>query len=260
MGIGRVGFIGYGEVGKIFSRELLSRDPNWIGVYDIEVARMAVAANDGMQACQTTEILCEQADFIFSAVTAENTLVATESVAPYIRPGAYYIDLNSASPGTKKQAAECIEAAGGRYVEVAVMASVPPYGIRVPMLLGGSNATSILPLLQAWGMEARIASMQIGVASATKMCRSIMIKGLEALVIESFTTARYYGVEDAVISTLFETFPNIDWNQEAVKSAKQYLQLMGFSCQGLIQQLSSPAGNKFTVEQARFGAKQAGAC
>jgi hypothetical protein len=45
-----------------------------------------------------------------------------------------------------------------------------------------------------------------------------------------------------------------------VKSAKQYLQLMGFSCKGLIQQLSSPAGGKFTEKQAAFGAQQAGAC
>ena len=52
----------------------------------------------------------------------------------------------------------------------------------------------------------------------------------------------------------------IDWNQQAVKSAKEYLKLMGFSCNGLIQQLSSKAGGKFTESQARFGAKQAGAC
>ena len=46
------------------------------------------------------------------------------------------------------------------------------------------------------------------------MCRSVMIKGLEAMVIESFTTARHYGVEDAVIASLQETFPGIDWEQQ----------------------------------------------
>jgi 3-hydroxyisobutyrate dehydrogenase-like beta-hydroxyacid dehydrogenase len=52
------------------------------------------------------------------------------------------------------------------------------------------------------------------VASATKMCRSVMIKGMEAMVIESFTTARAYGVEDALIASLHETFPGIDWEQQ----------------------------------------------
>jgi 3-hydroxyisobutyrate dehydrogenase-like beta-hydroxyacid dehydrogenase len=46
------------------------------------------------------------------------------------------------------------------------------------------------------------------------MCRSIMIKGLEAMVIESFTTARAYGVEDAVLASLQETFPSIDWERQ----------------------------------------------
>ena len=41
-----------------------------------------------------------------------------------------------------------------------------------------------------------------------------MIKGLEAMVIESFTTARYYGVEDQVLASLQETFPGIDWEKQ----------------------------------------------
>ena len=59
-----------------------------------------------------------------------------------------------------------------------------------------------------------MASDKLGVASATKMCRSVMIKGLEAMVIESFTTARHYGVEDAVLASLKETFPGIDWEKQ----------------------------------------------
>jgi len=103
---------------------------------------------------------------------------------------------------------------GARYVECAVMTSIPPHRIKVPMLLGGPEAAALAPLLQALGFEARVASARLGVASATKMCRSVMIKGLEAMVIESFTTARAYGVEDAVIASLYETFPGIDWEKQ----------------------------------------------
>jgi 3-hydroxyisobutyrate dehydrogenase-like beta-hydroxyacid dehydrogenase len=69
-------------------------------------------------------------------------------------------------------------------------------------------------VLNGWGMEAKPVSDQLGVASAIKMCRSVMIKGLEALVIESYTTARAYGVEDHVLPTLAETFPSIDWQKQ----------------------------------------------
>ena len=94
------------------------------------------------------------------------------------------------------------------------MTSVPPYGIRVPMLLGGAHASELAAVLSGWGMDATAVSEQLGVASAIKMCRSVMIKGLEALVIESYTTARAYGVEDHVLPTLLETFPSINWDRQ----------------------------------------------
>jgi len=94
------------------------------------------------------------------------------------------------------------------------MTSVPPYGIRVPMLLGGAKAVDLAIELTKWGMNAKPVSDQLGVASAIKMCRSVMIKGLEALVIESYTTASFYGVEDYVLPTLQETFPSINWSKQ----------------------------------------------
>ena len=94
------------------------------------------------------------------------------------------------------------------------MTSVPPYRIKVPLLLGGAGARELAPLLIDLGFDAKVASDRLGVASAVKMCRSVMIKGLEAMVIESFTTARAYGVEDAVLASLAETYPGIDWEKQ----------------------------------------------
>ena len=91
---------------------------------------------------------------------------------------------------------------------------MPPYGIRVPLLLGGACAAELAQRLTAWAMDAKAVSTKIGVASAMKMCRSVMIKGMEALVIESYATARHYGVEDHVLPTLEETFPSIDWSEQ----------------------------------------------
>jgi 3-hydroxyisobutyrate dehydrogenase-like beta-hydroxyacid dehydrogenase len=138
-----------------------------------------------------------------------------EAAAPGLKPGAFFLDFNSASPGAKIRAAGIVNAAGGRYVEGAVMTSVPPYRIKVPLLLGGPDATALLPVLQGLGFAPKLADERLGIASATKMSRSVMIKGLEAMVIESFTTARHYGVEDALIASLVETFPGIDWEKQA---------------------------------------------
>jgi len=148
------------------------------------------------------------------AVTASNTLAVAEEAARHARAGGLFLDLNSASPGTKQRAAAALEAAGVAYVEAGVMTSVPPYGIRVPMLLGGARAAGLAQTLNGWGMDAKVVSERLGIASAIKMSRSIMIKGLEALVIESYATARRYGVEAHVLPTLKETFPQIDWDRQ----------------------------------------------
>ncbi len=216
-----VGLIGYGEVGKIFSNGLKAKGLSWVGAWDVIFgdavfggAQRLHATAHGVEACESASVVSAKATLIMSAVTASNTLAVAQEIARTIRPGTVFLDLNSASPGTKQKAAALIEAAGGKYVEAGVMTSVPPYGLAVPMLVGGRHAAALADRLRTFGFDITPVSEKIGVASATKMSRSIMIKGLEALVIESYSTARKYGVEDAMIATLQETFPNIDWQKQ----------------------------------------------
>jgi 3-hydroxyisobutyrate dehydrogenase-like beta-hydroxyacid dehydrogenase len=215
-----IGLVGYGEVGRILAEDLRAQGLG-VSAFDLKLVTEAGhplrehAARHGVQLAATHAELAARADFIVSAVTASQTVAVAEACAPAVRAGAFFLDFNSASPGAKQRAAALIDAAGGRYVEGAVMTSVPPYRIKVPLLLGGASAAELAPLLNQLGFAAKVASEQLGVASATKMCRSVMIKGLEAMVIESFTTARHYGVEDAVIASLQETFPGIDWERQA---------------------------------------------
>ncbi|WP_395688374.1 DUF1932 domain-containing protein [Caenimonas koreensis] len=220
--MGSIGLIGYGEVGKIFSAGLRTKaGVQGVAAWDLKFAdpaqrtkELAHAHDAGVTAQPSMQALCEGCNLVISAVTASNTLAVAREAAPFMQPGATFLDLNSASPGTKQQAAALIDASGAHYVEAGVMTSVPPYGIKVPMLLGGAKAHELAALLAQWGLDAKVVSSELGVASAIKMCRSIMIKGLEALVIESYTTAREYGVEDHVLPTLAETFPSIDWHKQ----------------------------------------------
>ena len=219
--IDRVGIVGYGEVGRIFAAGLRQRGVSDLAVWDLKFADpdrraepLMHARTAGVHAAASAAEMSSGRQLIVSAVTASSTLAVAEAVAPGIAPGAIFLDLNSASPGTKQQAAALIHAHGARYVEAGVMTSVPPYGMAVPMLLGGPHAAALAPVLQGWGMDAQPVSDQLGVASVIKMCRSVMIKGLEALVIDRFATARHYGVEDHVLPTLAETFPSIDWHEQ----------------------------------------------
>lgn len=218
-----LGLIGFGEVGGILGRGLPGKPGiDRIVAWDLRfadadsgaAARRAAEDTNGITAAASMAALCAEADLLISAVTASQTFAVAKEAARHARRGTRFLDLNSASPGTKQRAAEALRAAGVEYVEASVMTSVPPYGIRVPMLLGGAQAESLAATLNGWGMDATAVSETLGVASAVKMSRSIMIKGLEALVIESFTTARRYGVEAQMLATLKETFPQIDWPQQ----------------------------------------------
>ena len=218
MRVQHLGLVGYGEVGKTFAaglRPFVTSVSAWDLVFNSATgpAERAHASAAGVTASDSMMAVCADAEMLISAVTASNTLEVAQAAAAHMRSGTVFLDFNSASPGTKQQAAACIERAGGIYVEAGVMTSVPPHGIRVPMLLGGAHAAELAEQLGAWGMDAKVVSDRIGIASAIKMCRSVMIKGLEALVIESYTTARAYGVEDHMVPTLQETFPGIDWQQ-----------------------------------------------
>lgn len=216
----RIALIGYGEVGRILAEDLAPHG-HGVAVFDVKLAdgggdwlrthgesldlRIAASHADAVHG----------AELVVSAVTASQAVPVAEAIAPGLAAGAFVLDFNSASPGAKRRAGEIVDAAGGRYVEGAVMTSVPPWRIRVPLLLGGPHAAALEPVLAGLGFAPKVTSDRLGVASATKMCRSVMIKGLEAMVIESFTAARAHGVEDAVIASLRETFPGIDWEKQA---------------------------------------------
>src|SRR5450755_1078354 len=214
-----VGLVGYGEVGRILGEDLRGRGVR-VSAFDLKLAGAAGdalrehAAAHAVALASSHAALGAEVELVISAVTASQAVSVAKSCAPGLRHGTFFLDLNSASPGAKCRAAGLIDSAGGRYVEGAVMTSIPPYRIRVPLLLGGPNAAAMAPALETLGFVPRVASEQLGVASATKMCRSVMIKGLEAMVIESFTAARAYGVEDAVLASLKETFPGFDWEKQ----------------------------------------------
>ena len=217
-----IGLVGYGEVGRILTAALAEREVAWVGAWDVLLADPASAAplkanaaTAGVDAVASMAALTARADVIISAVTASQAWSVADEAARTIRRGTWFMDLNSCSPGTKQRSSQRIDAAGGRYVESAVMTTVPQYGIRVPMLLGGREAAALKALLEPLGFSMEVEADRVGVASAIKMCRSVMIKGLESLLVESLTSARAYGVEDRVLASLRETFPELDWEKVA---------------------------------------------
>lgn len=209
-----IALIGYGEAGHTFAHAA-----GWEGqarAYDIASVRMAVMEEDGTVACTNPADALNDAQLVLSLVTADSALAAAQDAAPLLRPGALFCDMNSVAPDTKRAAAEAVNAGAGRYVDVAVLAPVNPSRLRVPLLIAGPHAEDAMSALQAAGFaNTRIVGEEIGRASAIKMIRSIMVKGVEALTAEMMIAAERAGVTKEVLASLDASEKSIGWTERA---------------------------------------------
>jgi 3-hydroxyisobutyrate dehydrogenase-like beta-hydroxyacid dehydrogenase len=212
-----IAFIGFSEAGQAIGGGLVKAGARRVAAYDLRfagkdgAALTATAAALGIAAAASAAEAAEGADIVVSAVTAGAAVKVAEAAAQYIQPGQVFLDLNSVSPEDKRAVAAAISGSGAGFVEAAVMSPVASFGHKVPMLLGGAEAERVAAMLRPLGMDLAVAGPEIGSASAVKMCRSIMVKGIEALTVECLITARAYGVEALVTETLVQAFPGLDW-------------------------------------------------
>src|SRR4029450_4693790 len=138
---------------------------------------------------------------------------AAKDLASDLTADHLYVDLNSVSPATKQQIAAAVGAGAGRFVEGAIMAPVPSGDHRVPILLNGAWASELRSALSPYRMRLDVMDGPTGAAAAVKRCRSIVIKGLDALLFECSLAAGEYGAADRVYDSLAETYPGMDWRK-----------------------------------------------
>ncbi|GGO38412.1 6-phosphogluconate dehydrogenase [Gemmobacter aquaticus] len=210
----RVAMVGFGEAGQAFVTGWGDAARGRTRACDLRAGDPAMqdaAASHGVECGTDPATALADAGAAFCLVTADQALAAAIACAPHLPEGAFWLDGNSCAPGTKRAAAEVIERAGGRYVDLAIMAPVYPRLHRTPGLLAGPNAAAAFALGQALGMDWQVVGERIGDASAIKMLRSVMIKGLEALSAECLLAARRAGVETEVLASLQASDPGWNW-------------------------------------------------
>jgi len=215
----RLCFIGFGEAGQAIASGLRDTGIETIAAWDIlfpqaDGARLRQAGESiGARLATSAQDAVRGSDIIVSAVTAASSLEAAKSVAPYLSGNPYFLDINSVSPGRKKET-EALLGPKARYVDVAILAPIHPARHQTPMLLAGRYAEAVLPLLiDELDMRGAFAGSETGAAAALKMIRSVMIKGIEALTLECFLAAKRAGIVDEVAASLKNNYPTLDWNR-----------------------------------------------
>jgi len=214
-----VGFIGFGEAGSTIASGLRSAGVDRLFAFDIKTSSTDLGPAIARRAHESRTALVESpadlvrsSDIVFSTVTSSSALEAASTAAPFLERRHLYADLNSVSPAVKIEIDRVVSASGAAFVEAAVMAPVLPYGHQVPMLLGGAGAAAFADAMTPFGLRLqRLEGAKVGSAAAVKMCRSIVVKGLEAILFECVMGASHFGADELVWASLNESFPGIDW-------------------------------------------------
>jgi len=212
--LSKIALIGFGEAGSTFARAA-----GWGAracAWDVLPARQAEMAQCGVTVAASAAEAAAQSDLVLSLVTADQALGAARAYAANLSSGAIWCDMNSVAPETKRAAAAAVEAAGGRYVDVAVLAPVDPARLAVPLLLSGAAAADAGTALRAAGFgNVRVVGSEVGRASAIKMIRSVMVKGIEALTDEMMQAAHAAGVAGEVLASLDASEKPRPWAERA---------------------------------------------
>lgn len=158
-----IAFIGFGEAGGILAADLAREHA--VTMWDCKLngpereAMLRKARDSRVQVGNSLAQALEGPRW-FSTVTAGEALKVAQQAAALLQPGQYFLDLNSVAPETKRQAAEHF--LPGAYIDVAVMAPVPPARLQTPLLIGGPQAEAIAPRLQGLGLNARYGASTVG--------------------------------------------------------------------------------------------------
>jgi 3-hydroxyisobutyrate dehydrogenase-like beta-hydroxyacid dehydrogenase len=135
------------------------------------------------------------ADVVLSLTTAAFALAAAERVAGELAPGALYADLNTSAPQLKRELADALSVP---FADVALIGAVPNLGLKIPALASGAGAERFAELFRPLGMPVEVVGEQPGDAAGMKLLRSVFMKGLAAIAIESLEAAKAAGVEERV--------------------------------------------------------------
>jgi 3-hydroxyisobutyrate dehydrogenase-like beta-hydroxyacid dehydrogenase len=187
--------LGLGEAGSAIAGDLAAAGVRVRG-YDPAVPAAGAVLDTGSEA-----EAAYGAHLVLSVNSAKAAVDALKAGLPGLlargrpRPGVLWADLNTASPGTKRQLAGLARDAGVPFADVAMMAPVPGRGLRVPMLASGSGAGRYAALLTPLGAGIEVLDGPAGLAASKKLLRSVFYKGMAASIIEALEAARAAGDE-----------------------------------------------------------------
>lgn len=208
-------FIGFGEAAFNIALGLKSEGINKISAFDINKNNSQFSELIHRRAKEADVVLfddissaCQHGNFIFSLTNAKVAEATAKSVFPHLKSGQVYVDMNSAAPTVKEAINQLSREDGVLFCDASIMGTVPGNKHKVPMYLAGEGAKIFADAFQHYNMKLTVLNAPAGGASAIKMFKSIVMKGIPQLFFESFEGAYRYGVLDKLTDSLAGSLEN----------------------------------------------------
>ena len=207
-----IGFLGFGEAGYGIAKGLKASGLKQIFVFDKfqnvsphkQLIRSRIQDADVIMVSKVKK-LAASSELIFSTVTVSRAMEIAEEIAEFLNPGHIYVDMNSTSPQTQKKISKIINKSGAAFIDAALMGAIAFFGHQIPVLAAGESAAVFQRKLSSYGMDIRCIKGEPGSASAVKMLRSVYMKGIEALLLETMTAAQRYRISELVVESIAQS-------------------------------------------------------
>lgn len=186
-----VAVIGLGEAGSRYATGLSAAGARVLGFDAHHTPGLPGVEQPGDLAATVHD-----ADLVLSLVHGRVAEDVAGGVIPLLYSHTVYADLNAASPEAKRAVAEIAAVHGVRMTDVAVLAPVPRAGHATPLLAAGDGAAAFAALVGPLGVPVEVIDAPAGAAAERKLLRSVFMKGLAAVVLETLDAARAAGAED----------------------------------------------------------------
>lgn len=208
----RIGFMGWGEVAFYFAKGLRDAGVSEIVGYSRSAARAPAgdlrrtrAAEAGVELVSSPRALAGAADIIIAVTPGKTALAAARSIRAHLKPHQIYVDASTAAVKTMEQVGALL-AGRADFVDAAIMGPVPLNLIRVPIVASGAQADRWRELMAPRGMNIQVIGEKPGAASALKLIRNICMKGLAAILVETYEAGQRHGILQFVAEDIAGTF------------------------------------------------------
>lgn len=234
----RVAVLGLGEAGSLIAADL-ARAGDEVQGYD----PVGVPTPQGVKRHARPDVAADQCELVLAVTPGSQARAALDGVLDVLEGQAVYADLSTASPGLKEELAALVAGRGPRFADVAVMSPIPGHGLTALALVSGSGANQFADLINARGGNVEVVGARAGEAATRKLLRSVVMKGLAALLMESMEAAQLAGRGEwlwdhlvAELSTvdaallrrfLLDTVPHAERRLDEMKAAQELLVELG---------------------------------